>query len=386
MSGSGLRVIRLMRIRFLLLAVFFTAVRAAAFPQPSADLLYTAITRDVPAEKYVYNWRDAVLLKSLTDVYRSCPEQREMIARYVQEAMCNVASRAHGTHPNGIASAVGFAFLQEIGRNTAETDEAIQRVISQYRSIVRTADGACSHRADRVELWDDTLYMLDIALVGCYKATADERYLDMLASEIILHSKLLMDSRSGFWYHAWAQSDDPVRDECGQDGWNCNPQHRNSEFWGRGNGWIAMALVDVLEYLPKSDPRHTRLKRMFCKMMNSLRKLQDDSGMWYQLPARPRDSGNYLESSCTAMFGYAAAKGARLGLLPRGYRKVGRRAWRGIVEHCLDYDADGVHLTRICPGTCVGDKSYYYSRGTVSGGETYAVGAAILLGNEIENL
>ena len=121
--------------------------------------------------------------------------------------------------------------------------------------------------------------------------------------------------------------------------------------------------------------------------MRTLRRLQDrETGLWYQLPAHPGDEGNYLESSCTAMFGYSAAKGARLGLLPRRYSKVGRRAWDGIVAHCLDYSAgDGVHLTHICPGTCVGDKDYYYARGTVSQGETYAVGAAILLGNEIEN-
>ena len=385
MSDSGLRAIRLMRIRLLLLAVFFTVVRTAAFSQPSADLLYMAITRDVPADKYVYNWRDAVLLKSLTDVYRSCPEQRESIASYVQEAMYRVAPNAHGIHPNGIASAVGFAFLQEIGRNTVETDAALERVIFQYNNMLRTADGACSHRADRVELWDDTLYMLDMTLVGCYRATGDTRYLDMLANEIILHSKRLFDSHSGLWYHAWAQSDVPVSDECGQDGWNCNPQHRNSEFWGRGNGRIAMALVDVLEYLPKSSPHYKQLKGMFCKMMKSLRRVQDDSGMWYQLPAHPGDAGNYLESSCTAMFGYAAAKGSRLGLLTRRYSKMAWKSWSGIKGGCLKYEPDGVYLTRICPGTCVGDKDYYYSRGVVACGESYALGAAIMLWNEIEN-
>ena len=88
MSDSGLRAIRLMRIRLLLLAVFFTVVRTAAFSQPSADLLYMAITRDVPADKYVYNWRDAVLLKSLTDVYRSCPEQRERASPAMCRKLC----------------------------------------------------------------------------------------------------------------------------------------------------------------------------------------------------------------------------------------------------------------------------------------------------------
>lgn len=353
---------------------------------PFASLFEAAVGRDVPSEKYVYNWRDAVLLQALTEVYRSCPEQRESIAQYAQEAMVAVAPKAHGVHPNGIASAVGFAFLQEIGRNTAATDAALERVLSQYGKIIKTADGACSHRADRVELWDDTLYMLDIALLGCYKATRDAKYLDRLADEIILHSRYLYDSKSGFWYHAWAQSDEPVNDGCCQYGWNLNPLHRNFEFWGRGTGWIAMTLADVLEYLPKTDSRYKELHGMFRRMMKSLCRLQDKrSGMWYQLPAHPGDADNYLESSSTSMFGYAAAKGFRLGILPRRYARMAKKAWAGITEHCLEYGPDGVHLTRICPGTCVGDKDYYYSRGVVSSGESYAVGAAIMLGNEIEN-
>lgn len=376
-----------MKIRCIVFTLILVTRAAGAFASPLWDLYEAAIRRDVPPGSYVYNWRDAVLLDSFIDIYRSSSTERERIAAYVSGEMERLAPTAHGVHPNGIASAVGFAFLKEIGHDSPATGAALERVLEQYARIPRTADGTCSHRVNSVELWDDTLYMLDLALLGCYRASGDVKYPEKLAEEVLGHSKYLMDGKSGLWYHAWAESDAPVEDGCGIIGWNANPLHRNTEFWGRGNGWIAMTLVDLLECLPRSDSRYRELRSMYRRMMRTLRRLQDSgTGLWYQLPAHPADEGNYLESSCSGMFGYAAAKGARLGLLPRGYRKVGRRAWRGIVEHCLDYDADGVHLTRICPGTCVGDKSYYYSRGTVSGGETYAVGAAILLGNEIENL
>lgn len=363
------------------------AIPTAAHSASPLELLYdAAVKRDVPPGTYVYNWRDAVLLKALTDLYRTTPDKQAEIAAYIAGEMERVAPKAHGAHPNGIASAVGFAFLEETGRATPATDKALARVLAQYERIPRTADGACSHRTDRVELWDDTLYMLEIAFLGCYKATGDKKFLDLAVRETLLHAQRLMDPKSGLWYHGWSESGLPVEDNCCQFSWNANPLHRSNEFWGRGNGWIAMTLADLLECLPSTDARYPALQEMFRKMMKRLRCRQDrKTGLWYQLPDRPKDKGNYLESSCTAMFGYAALKGARLGLLPACYRKVGEKAWKGITVHCLEKGDDGIHLTRICPGTCIGDKAYYYGRGTVSRGETYALGATLLLANEMEN-
>lgn len=375
-----------MKIKSVIILMLLAIPTAAHSASPLERLYETAVRRDVPPGTYVYNWRDAVLLKALTDLYVTLPDKREEISAYVAGEMERVAPRAHGAHPNGIASAAGFAFLQEIGKNTPDTDEALRRVLAQYERIIRNKDGACSHRTDRVELWDDTLYMLNIAFIACYKATGDRKYLEWSAREILLHAKYLLDERTGLWYHGWSESGKPVQDACCQYGWNDNPLHRSGEFWGRGNGWIAMALADLLEYLPKTDAAYPALLGMFKTMMKSLRRFQDrKTGLWFQLPAHPKDEGNYLESSCSAMFGYAAVKGARLHLLSSCYRNTGKKAWNGITQHCLEESGDGVHLTRICPGTCIGDKAYYYGRGTVSKGETYALGAALMLANEMEN-
>ncbi|MBQ7269153.1 MAG: glycoside hydrolase family 88 protein, partial [Bacteroidales bacterium] len=175
-----------------MLLVFQAAAHAAS---PLEELYKAAITRDVPPGRYEYNWRDAVLLKALTDLYRTMPDKQVEIAAYIAAEMERVAPKAHGAHPNGIASAVGFAFLKETGRATPATDKALARVLAQYERIPRTADGACSHRTDRVELWDDTLYMLNIAFIACYKATGDRKYLEWSAREILLHAKYLLDER-----------------------------------------------------------------------------------------------------------------------------------------------------------------------------------------------
>ena len=362
------------------------SVQMAAQKSPSEQLFEAAITRYVPADNYVWNWRDAVLLKSFIDISRSDPDKRDVIADYAFEAMIRMTERAHGYHPNGIASAVGLAFLQEIDRNTPQIDETLKRVLAQSETIVRAPNGACSHRKTTLELWDDTVYMLGIALIGCYNATGDLSYVERFAQEIVSHAHYLMDNESGLWYHGWAETSFPTEDNCCQYGWNTNPEHRNREFWGRGNGWIAMSMADVLEVLPESDFRYPQIKDMFVRMMATLAKVQDGkTALWRQLPIHVKDNANFLESSCTAMFGYAAAKGVRLGVLPAKYNKVAQKAYDGIVVHCLTgLDTEKVGLSRICAGTCIGDKEYYYARRQVDFGETYALGAVLMLANELK--
>jgi unsaturated rhamnogalacturonyl hydrolase len=146
-----------------------------------------------------------------------------------------------------------------------------------------------------------------------------------------------------------------------------------------------MSLADVLEVLPSSDRRYPQIKSMFEQMMNTLAGLQDrKTGLWRQLPLHVRDKANFLESSGTAMFGYAMAKGARLGLLPKKFSSLAQKAYDGIVGHCLlDVGTPDIRLGRICAGTCIGDKEYYYARSQVDRGETYALGAVLLLANEL---
>jgi unsaturated rhamnogalacturonyl hydrolase len=225
-----------------------------------------------------------------------------------------------------------------------------------------------------------------MALIGTYKATGDMSYVEDFADQIIAHAEHLYDPQTGFWFHGWAETSFPAEDACSQYGWNVNKAHRNNEFWGRGNGWIAMSLADVLEVLPSSDARYARIKAMYEQMMKTLLRLQDRrTGLWRQLPLHVKDKANFLESSGTAMFGYALAKGVRIGALPADHLKAAQKAYDGLVEHCLlDVGTPQIRLGRICAGTCIGDKEYYYARSQVDRAETYAVGAMLLLANELK--
>lgn len=375
------------RLKAYLLVLTGLSVVLPADGQPIARQVREASVSTLSPEKYVWNWRDAVLMEANIQLYRSDREAFADVPDRIFATMDKFAPTCSGRHPNAIASGVGLAFLWTEGLATPQMKAAAEKVYEQYRRVLRTPSGACSHRHNRVELWDDTLYMVGIFLLEMYRATGDERYLNDLVEEIVLHAEVLRDSATGLWYHGWSVTTVPVDDECGEYGWNTNPLRRNGEFWGRGNGWIAMILSDVLEVLPSDDTSRPEIEGMYLQMMKTLRCLQDRrSGMWRQLPLRKRDKDNFLESSGTAMFGYAVAKGVRLGLLGKAYAKTAAKAYDGLCSLCIEGPGTpDATLGRICEGTCVGSRDYYYSRRTVSG-DSYAVGAFLMFANETENI
>ncbi len=373
-----------MKINALLCGLLCSIPLAASSPE---ERLYDAAIERICPEHFVYNWRDAVVLKALTDIYRDVPAKRYEIGSRILDVMEYVAPKAYGKHPNAIAPACGFAFLEEIGEADAAVSEAAERVYGQYQDMLRTVDGACSHRAATMELWDDSLYMLEIFLLGMYRAGKGEEYLNECVSQVLSHASRLEDPKSGLWYHGWAESIWPLQDELSIYGWNSNPLHRSNEFWGRGNGWIAMTYADLLEALPEEHPARKTILEQYLAMVKTLLRKQDrKTGLWYQLPDIPKAKGNFLESSCTAMFGYAIAKGVNIGVLDSKCLSSARKAYAGLCEYCIETDTDGrATLGMVCEGTCIGDRDYYLGRKT-SLNETYATGAFLMLANQLNKI
>ncbi len=344
------------------------------------------VEKTFPASEYVWNWRDAVVLKAMVDV---CGEGEDAEAQvWVKTAMDATLEKVHGKHPNGVASGVGLAYLASTPLDKDGVYAAkSQKVYDEYSRIARH-EGASSHRPSRVELWDDTVYMLSIFLLQMYETTGESKYLDDCIREIRAHAAKLRDPQTGLWWHGWSVTNTYHEDKCCQYMWNSNNLQRNTEFWGRGNGWIAMSLADALSVMTQEHPDYDELMSYYRRMMDTLVKLQDaGTGHWRQLPLRTADAdkGNYIESSCTAMFGYALAKGINSGLLKgRKYRKAAVKAYDGLNRLSVSID-DSISMSNICAGTCIGEKAYYYSR-SISDDESFAIGAYLLFDNQINNI
>ena len=121
-----------------------------------------------------------------------------------------------------------------------------------------------------------------------------------------------------------------------------------------------MALVDILDYMPKDHPDRKRIIGILQKTSEALLKVRDDSsGLWYQVLDKGGKKDNYLEASCSAMFTYAFAKAAKKGYLEKSYYKVADESFGSFIEHFVITDKDGLpSITKICGAAGLGGDPY----------------------------
>jgi rhamnogalacturonyl hydrolase YesR len=116
-------------------------------------------------------------------------------------------------------------------------------------------------------------------------------------------------------------------------------------FWGRGNGWVAAGMTELLRELPATHPQRARILKGYQAMMAALLATQGADGMWRQLLDKPE---SWAESSCTGMFTYAFVSGVKSGLLDeKTYAPAARKAWLALAGY-LDADAN---IREVCIGT-----------------------------------
>jgi unsaturated rhamnogalacturonyl hydrolase len=118
----------------------------------------------------------------------------------------------------------------------------------------------------------------------------------------------------------------------------------------------------------------THLLQTLRAQVESLARLQDESGMWHTLLDDPT---SYLETSATAGFGYGILKGVRLGYLDPQYAAVGRRALEAVIANI---DAEGT-VQQVSYGTGMGHDLDHYRKIPICP-MAYGQALAILILNE----
>ena len=204
------------------------------------------------------------------------------------------------------------------------------------------------------QLWLDGLYMAEPFNAEYnvrYVASEMERYInfDHIAAQFRIAREKCFDPATGLLRHAW--------DASGQMFW-CNPATGQSDHaWGRAMGWYLMALVDVLDFIPEDSPARQPLLDILAEMLDTLQNYDDPAtGMWYQVLDCPGREGNYIESSCSAMFTYTYLKAAQKGYAPQ-YADYARKLYRKLVKAFIRREADGsISLTRCCAVAGLGGK------------------------------
>ncbi|MFC2090554.1 glycoside hydrolase family 105 protein [Bacteroidota bacterium] len=153
--------------------------------------------------------------------------------------------------------------------------------------------------------WVDDMYMVGSLQVQAYKSTNERTYLDRAALQVVTYCDSLQRP-NGLFYH---REDAPF-------------------YWGRGNGWGAAAMTELLLVLPETHPHYPAIQDAYKKMMVGILNYQGSDGMWHQLLDNPE---SFAEPSCTGMFLFSMISGVALGILPYNeYIGAIEKGWNAI--------------------------------------------------------
>lgn len=230
-----------------------------------------------------------------------------------------------------------------------------RKVREQLDSHPRTQSGEFWHKQVYPnQVWLDGFYMALPFYAEYTKRYAPKEQRDSLFADIAHQftagAKNTYDPATGLFRHAW--------DESRSMFW-CDPETGLSEHaWGRATGWYAIALVEVLDYMPKDHPGHQELVDQLNYMLEVLPKWADpQTGMWYQVLDCPDREGNYQEATCSIMFTYAFLKGLRRGYIDRSHEDYILGLYPKFIDRFIRENADGtISMTDCCAVGGLGGK------------------------------
>ncbi len=262
--------------------------------------------------------KDKQRLKQLQKKYRNIPDFDTLAAYH---------------HVDGsVIGIVPLEIYKTTGKNALKT-QGLELADAQWQKPL--ANGMTSQS----RYWIDDIYMINAIQMQAYRVTGDKNYLNRAALNTREYLKKIQQENGLFWHGPEAPF-----------------------FWGRGNGWVAAGVAELLTELPSTHPDFAVISASYKKMMKSLISLQSGNGMWRQLITNP---DSWQESSATAMFAWAMLIGVQSGILESDtYKPAVIKAWYGLREQV----SNNGKIKNICVGTGQSKKeSYYLERPTVEG-------------------
>ena len=213
---------------------------------------------------------------------------------------------------------------------------ATEALIQHLREQPKTSDGGYWHKEVYAhQMWLDGIFMADVFSTQYAKTFNNPELYDEAIQQIRLMYQHAHDTVTGLLYHGWDESKERI--------W-ANPVTGTSpSFWSRGIGWYMMALVECLDNIPLDHPQRAYVIVIFQNLAESVIKYQDtETGLWYQVTDKVGEPGNWFETSGTAMFAYALAKGVRMGYIEPKYLENAKKAYNGLLQNHMYFDDDGL--------------------------------------------
>lgn len=211
-------------------------------------------------------------------------------------------------------------------------------------------------------IWADDMYMSIPFLCRYYKDTENSEALDFAVKQALLYKKYLFMNEENIMAHVY----------------NTSFAASNGLAWGRGNGWAAYSLSELLQVLPKDNEKYNEVCGFFCELCKGLLNYQDKSGMWHQLV---NDCDSYEETSCTCMFICAFLRGYRMELLGEEFCSAALKAWKAICNKYIDKHGN---VYGVCRGSGYSFSPDYYKYELLTNkNDLHGVGIVLLAACEV---
>lgn len=298
-------------------------------PAPPKSITYPEVCTWYGALKFAEISQDKALLEKLTQRFMPFFDtEKHLVPRPWHVDFC-----VFGTVPLELYQQTKNKTFRKMGMRFADAQWSIpidspQVVKDAYQKFL---DKGLTWQT---RYWIDDMYMITMVQSKAFQVTGERQYIERAAHEMVVYlDTIQMDN--GLFYHA---PDAPF-------------------FWGRGNGWMAAGMSELLSSLQTNNPNRPAILASYRKMMASLKNYQRPDGLWGQLIDKP---ASWVETSGSAMFTYALITGVRNGWLDaQEYAPVARKAWLALVEY-INKDGD---IANVCEGTNrKNDYQYYLDR------------------------
>jgi unsaturated rhamnogalacturonyl hydrolase len=256
--------------------------------------------------------------------------------------------------------------------------DSIRKTFDTYP---RTKDGGFWHAnipSRQWQLWADGVFMGMPFLARYGKMFGDSKYTDdEVTKQMLVYYNHLYNPEVGLLHHAY--------DESGAQAWADKTTHRSAFFWCRAIGWYAMTLIELLDVIPKNHPNRAKLISIVNQLAVSFERYQDPkTGLWWQIVDKGGVEGNWLETSSSSMYSYMMWMGVKRGYLPKKFRDVALKGYRGVMTK-LSIGEDGMtNLIDICEGTNVSDLAYYFARKR-NANDFHGIGAFLIMNEQLGN-
>ncbi|QSZ34386.1 hypothetical protein DSL72_005978 [Monilinia vaccinii-corymbosi] len=265
---------------------------------------------------------------------------------------------------------------------------AADRLRQQFNYHPRTPAGGFWHRAPTYpdQMWLDGIFMADVfyAQWTSYFDAANVSAWNDILLQYSLIEKHCRNAKTNLLVHGY--------DESKKQKWADPVTGASPNVWGRALGWYLMALVDVLDFFPKSHPGHAQLVGWFVTASAGVLAAQDTTGGWWLVmnAPYPGKAGNYIESSASAMFVYALLKGVRMGYLGSEYVAPMKKAYAYIAKTFVAFNGTNGSVNwegTVSVGSLKSDASFaYYTSVAIAENDMKGAGPFIYASVEYEQL